>query len=101
MHKYLKIILIFIFICIFLLIVNYLFFTDEGQIRAEIGENNITIEDSDYYLNVENYKNLKLPKKEFEKINLKDTEEYNIYFSYNKLLKKGNIDFIIKYGKNQ
>lgn len=96
MKKYVKLLFIVMFISIVLMAINYLFFTEIGEIRSEISKNNITSENNTYYLNVDNYKHLKLPKEELEKIDLDTISEYKISFKYNRLFEKGNVDLIQK-----
>lgn len=96
MKKYVKLLIAVMVISIVLMAINYLFFTEIGEIRSEISKNNITSENNTYYLNVDNYKHLKLPKEELEKIDLDTISEYKISFKYNRLFEKGNVDLIQK-----
>lgn len=96
MKKYIKLLIAVMVISIVLMAINYLFFTETGQIRSEISKSDITSENNTYYLNVANYKHLKLPKEEFEKIDLETISEYKISFKYNNLFEKGNVDLIQK-----
>lgn len=80
--------------------VNYIFFTEEGEIRATIEGKNITTDKDVHTLNIESYKNLTLPDQYYKKIDLAQKEEYKISFTYNKFLKKGSIDYLERYGEN-
>lgn len=99
MNKYLKFVLVIVFIVVIIFAINYLFFTETGQIRVDIKKDDVVIEEKKYYLNVDNYKDLKIPEKEFKKIDFDNANEYEISFTYNTLFKKGNIDYLKEYGK--
>ncbi|WP_010289273.1 hypothetical protein [Kurthia massiliensis] len=99
-NSFIKIIIGVILTLVVLWGVNYIFFTEEGEIRTTIEEKNITTAKDIHNLNIESYKNLTLPDQYYKKIDLAQKEEYTISFTYNKLLKKGNIDYLERYGEN-
>lgn len=100
MKKIIKILLSIFLVLVIFLSVNYIFFTETGELRVNINSENVSHHQGKYYLDIDNYKNLDLPIKYYEKIDMDTSEDYKVSFQYNSLFKRGSVDYLERYGDN-
>lgn len=99
MTKWMKTVVSVVLGCLLFFAMNYLFFHSEGQLRTGIAKNNIVQKNDVYYLVVDD-QSYELDEKLKKRIDINDTIEYDVEYTYNSLFQRGKVVELQKIGAN-